>query len=42
MLVPARYANETRPLGSPESAERYAMPGIHIDPEPGTNREDAP
>jgi 4-azaleucine resistance transporter AzlC len=32
MLVPARYARETRPLGTPASAERYAMPGVHVDP----------
>jgi len=42
MLVPARYAKETRPLGTPESAERYAMPGIHVEPgtdvEPGADR----
>jgi predicted branched-subunit amino acid permease len=39
MLVPARYAKETRPLGTPESAERYAMPGIHV--EPGTDVDPA-
>jgi 4-azaleucine resistance transporter AzlC len=37
MLVPARYARETRPLGTPASAERYAMPGVHVDP--GTDDE---
>jgi 4-azaleucine resistance transporter AzlC len=33
LLVPPSAAKETAPLGSPESAERYAMPGIHVDPE---------
>lgn len=32
LLVPARAAREIAPLGSPASAERYAMPGAHIDP----------
>ena len=41
LLVPASTANEMAPLGSPESAERYAMPGIHVDPEdPLTRRND--
>jgi 4-azaleucine resistance transporter AzlC len=31
LLVPARAARETAPLGSPSSAERYAMPGTHVD-----------
>jgi len=31
LLVPAAMAAERAPLGSPASAERYAMPGAHID-----------
>lgn len=32
LLVPAANARETAPLGTPASAERYAMPGAHVDP----------
>jgi predicted branched-subunit amino acid permease len=32
LLIPASLAAETAPLGSPASAERYAMPGAHFDP----------
>ena len=31
LLVPARDARETAPLGSQASADRYAMPGSHLD-----------
>ena len=34
LLVPAAESHETAPLGSSESAERYAMPGAHLDAEP--------
>ncbi|OGO56375.1 MAG: hypothetical protein A2Z32_04410 [Chloroflexi bacterium RBG_16_69_14] len=33
LLVPAAIAAETAPLGTAASAERYAMPGMHADPE---------
>jgi predicted branched-subunit amino acid permease len=32
LLVPAAIAEERAPLGSRASAERYAMPGTHVDP----------
>lgn len=32
LLVPARLADERAPLGTPSSAERYAMPGAHGEP----------
>jgi predicted branched-subunit amino acid permease len=32
LLVPARLAGETAPLGTVASADLYAMPGAHIDP----------
>ena len=31
LLVPASRAAETAPLGTPDSAERYAMPGAHVN-----------
>ena len=31
LAVPAAAAHETAPLGTRASAERYAMPGVHID-----------
>jgi 4-azaleucine resistance transporter AzlC len=31
LLVPASAAHETAPLGTPASAERYAMPGARVD-----------
>ena len=31
LLVPKAVAPETAPLGTPVSAERYAMPGAHVD-----------
>jgi 4-azaleucine resistance transporter AzlC len=34
LLVPATAARETAPLGTPASAERYAMPGSHVMPGP--------
>jgi len=34
LLVPARYARETAPLGSPESADRFFMPGSHVQAPP--------
>jgi branched chain amino acid efflux pump len=33
MLVPARIAHETAPLGSEASAEIYSMPGTHLGPD---------
>ena len=33
LLVPAAVAHETAPIGTPTSAERYAMPGTHVDKE---------
>jgi len=33
LLVPARVAHETAPIGTTASAERYAMPGSALDPE---------
>ena len=35
LLVPARVAHETAPIGTTESAERYAMPGTHLEDDPG-------
>ncbi|MEA2576884.1 MAG: hypothetical protein QOD78_472 [Chloroflexota bacterium] len=34
LLIPARVAREIAPLGTPESAERYAMPGTHLEGPP--------
>jgi 4-azaleucine resistance transporter AzlC len=34
LLVPARVARETAPLGTPASADRYLMPGSHVRPGP--------
>ncbi len=31
LMVPAAAAHETAPLGTTESAERYAMPGTHLE-----------
>jgi 4-azaleucine resistance transporter AzlC len=31
LLVPAAIAHEIAPLGTPASAERYSMPGLHAD-----------
>jgi branched chain amino acid efflux pump len=31
MLIPERLAAERAPLGTPASAERFAMPGTHLD-----------
>ncbi len=31
LLVPERVAHEQAPLGTPASADRYAMPGTHLD-----------
>ncbi len=36
LLVPVSVAAETAPLGTSTSAERYAMPGAHFDPDPTT------
>jgi 4-azaleucine resistance transporter AzlC len=33
LLIPASAARETAPLGTSASAERYSMPGVHVDPE---------
>jgi predicted branched-subunit amino acid permease len=35
LLVPAAIADETAPLGTPASAQRYAMPGAPAEPYPG-------
>lgn len=34
LLLPASAAQETAPLGTPASAERYAMPGSRVTPRP--------
>jgi 4-azaleucine resistance transporter AzlC len=34
LLVPGSAARETAPLGSPASAERYAVAGVHVDRDP--------
>jgi hypothetical protein len=31
LLVPAVAARETAPLGTPASADRYSMPGRHVE-----------
>ncbi len=31
LLIPETVAHETAPLGTPASAERYAMPGAHLE-----------
>ena len=31
LLVPASIAHETAPLGTPSSAEHYALPGTHLE-----------
>jgi 4-azaleucine resistance transporter AzlC len=36
LLMPAAAARETAPLGTGASAERYSMPGAHLDDEPPT------
>jgi len=33
LLVPAAVAHETSPLGTPSSAEHYALSGVHVDPD---------
>jgi 4-azaleucine resistance transporter AzlC len=38
LAVPKTVAHETAPLGTPASAERYAMPGAHVD----TDRDEMP
>jgi 4-azaleucine resistance transporter AzlC len=35
LLIPETVARETAPLGTPESAEHYAMPGTHLFGPPG-------
>jgi 4-azaleucine resistance transporter AzlC len=39
LLVPSGAAGETAPLGTPASAERYAMPGSHVRPGPGVDAD---
>jgi predicted branched-subunit amino acid permease len=34
LLVPASMAHETAPLGTPASADRYLMPGAHVQQPP--------
>jgi 4-azaleucine resistance transporter AzlC len=41
LLVPAAAANEQAPLGTPRSAERYAMPGARVD-DPGRDGSEPP
>jgi 4-azaleucine resistance transporter AzlC len=36
MVLPAEPGSETIALGSPESAERYSMPGTHLGPQGGS------
>jgi predicted branched-subunit amino acid permease len=38
LLVPESLAHETAPLGTPASADRFVMPGSHVQPPP----DDAP
>ena len=40
LLVPASEAHETAPLGTIPSADRYAMPGRHIEEPPAADRAD--
>ena len=42
LLVPSGRAHETAPLGTPGSAERYAMPGAPRDPGATTAPDDPP
>jgi 4-azaleucine resistance transporter AzlC len=43
LLLPASAARETAPIGTPASAERYAMPGSHVTPGPAVTGDlDAP
>ena len=42
LLVPARLAHETAPLGTPASADRFIMPGAHVQPPPDAASESAP
>ena len=42
LLVPSAIAAETAPLGTPASAERYSMPGVHFDPETGSDLASGP
>jgi branched chain amino acid efflux pump len=41
LLVPAAWAHETAPLGSPASAERYGLAGTHRN-DPGSPRSEPP
>jgi 4-azaleucine resistance transporter AzlC len=36
LVIPVSLAPEEAPLGTPASAERYAMPGAHFEPSTGT------
>jgi branched chain amino acid efflux pump len=38
LLLPARIAPEMAPLGTPASAQRYALPGAHFDPDSGDGK----
>ena len=42
LLVPARLARETAPLGTPASADRYLMPGAHVQQPPDEDGTSAP
>jgi 4-azaleucine resistance transporter AzlC len=42
LLVPARLASETAPLGTPASADRFMMPGAHVRPPPEAPPPDTP
>ena len=39
LLVPAANTRESAPLGTPASAERYALPGTHVDPNTDADAE---
>lgn len=42
LLVPAAMARETAPLGTLESADRFVMPGSHVQPPPPDADPDGP
>jgi predicted branched-subunit amino acid permease len=42
LLVPARFAAGTAPLGTPASADRFLMPGSHVQPPPDEEPGSAP
>lgn len=42
LLVPTRLARETAPLGTPASADRFLMPGAHVEPPPPDTADGRP